>query len=142
MKKASDIIRALFDADTTENARMFSSLFSAWEKIAGEDISAHSKIIDLKNGALQIEVDHPGWLQMIRLKERSILRALKSNYKALDIRTIRLIIDSGEYKNIPEPVQRQPVAEEVADENSEEYRAFKALLERVRTLGTQRDRQA
>ena len=90
MKSARDLIAALFDEQTGVLADRYSSLFSGWRQIAGVDIAAHSAVKDLQNGALLIEVDHPGWVQMIRLKERSILMSIQKRYPELEIRVIKI----------------------------------------------------
>ncbi len=58
-------------------------LFSSWTKLLGndmEDIAAHSEPVDIKNNALIIYVDHPGWIQRIEFKKHHILRQVRKKY--------------------------------------------------------------
>ena len=46
--------------------------------ISGENIgwkmAGHSKVIDLQNGILLIEADHPGWIQMLNNYKNYIVK--------------------------------------------------------------------
>ena len=46
-------------------------------KNLGTNLYAHSRVIDLKNGILLIEADHPGWIQTLRLYQKYILTGLR-----------------------------------------------------------------
>ena len=43
----------------------------------GLNLYSHSRPVDLKNGILLIECDHPGWIQTMRLYQKYILTGLK-----------------------------------------------------------------
>ena len=49
------------------------SLSNIWEEVIkkiynyGSKLSGHTKVIDLKNGILLIESDHPGWNQILQI---------------------------------------------------------------------------
>jgi hypothetical protein len=111
MKKAGDIILALlreeFGPEFMDTAKAASGLFSSWTQIIKEvwsqsgqvdsdnsgfeDIPAaavHSRIKELERGTLVIEADHPGWIQILQTKQRSLLSAVQRRYKELDIRGI------------------------------------------------------
>lgn len=85
MKKASDYINEIFDSIQIDEHTHQISLFQSWEKIAGSDIAAHSKIHELEGKTLVISVDHPGWIQMIDLQKRRILRKISAQYPELGI---------------------------------------------------------
>ncbi|MBR1723208.1 MAG: DUF721 domain-containing protein [Treponema sp.] len=54
----------------------------------GANLYSHSRIIDLKNGILLVEVDHPGWIQTLRLYQKYILTGLKRNVPELSISSL------------------------------------------------------
>lgn len=142
MKEAKEIIKALFDEQHARQAQTYSSLFSGWSRIAGEDIASHSRIVDVKNGAVLVEVDHPGWLQMIRLRERRILTALRKRYAALAITRLKIHVAEEPHDVRADQASGEPApppnGEEVDDlrgKDSEEYREFQELLDRVKSLG-------
>jgi len=47
------------------------------KRIAGDALAAHARLIDVQNGILLVEVDHPGWLQMLQLRKAPLLEAAR-----------------------------------------------------------------
>jgi hypothetical protein len=86
MDKADDILKAFFSFYNLGGGEKYVALFSSWRKMAGDNIAAHSRIIDLRKGALVVEVDHPGWVQMLQMKREEILKNLAAEYPDLGIR--------------------------------------------------------
>ncbi|MFP4153175.1 MAG: DUF721 domain-containing protein [Alkalispirochaeta sp.] len=64
----------------------------AWPRIAGADLAAHSQILDIRNGALLLGVDHPGWLQRINMERRRIIAAVQREFPALEVRYLHLTV--------------------------------------------------
>ena len=132
MKKAGDILKSVLGDAEAQQAREWSSFFGGWSIIAGEDLAAHSKVIDVKKGTVLVEVDHPGWMQVLQLKATRILKAIKSKYPELDVEDIRCFLQSEQ----PDPPDQTPKNGRPSpapfDENTEEYREFKVLLDRLR----------
>ena len=54
----------------------------------GKKISAHSQVIDLKNGILFIEVDHSGWIQIIKTYQQYLKKYINSAIPELKIDSI------------------------------------------------------
>ena len=123
MKKARDILFDVLGGIHLEG-ETFVSFFDSWEKIAGTDISYHSHLSDLKNGILYIEVDHPGWIQLIQLKKREILKKTRSMFPQLKIEDIRIFL--VKHKKIPPLRDKEP--EDIGED--EEKLHFKELLEK------------
>jgi len=112
IKRAGDIITELFrerfGPDFMENARQSAGLFSSWTQIltevwsGTEDIppaAAHSRIRELERGQLQVEADHPGWIQILQTKQEAILSALQRKYPELDIKSISFRLSRGPIGN-------------------------------------------
>lgn len=62
-------------------------LLDAWSRILmrikspvneneGSNMAEHSRVVDLKKGILFVEVDHPGWMELIQLHRNYIMRGL------------------------------------------------------------------
>ncbi len=91
MKKAADLIKIMIDnMIQDESQREAVSLFSSWSEIAGIDEGAHSKIEEIENGIVYVKVDHPGWLQKLEFKKRTILRKLQKSYPELKLKDVRI----------------------------------------------------
>ena len=70
-------------------------LREAWPELTGSQIASHSKPGFIKDNALHVFVDHPGWLAELERMKRALLMKLQSSYRELNIRQIRFILDNG-----------------------------------------------
>jgi hypothetical protein len=95
MDKAGDLLKEFFAFYNIEGGKEYVALFSSWRKMAGDDIAAHSRIFNLQKGALIVEVDHPGWAQLLRMKQADILQRLSAAYPDLGIRMIHIRLAPG-----------------------------------------------
>lgn len=91
----SDMVNSVFSNIQKKDIETSNTVVSVWSKTlesikaknheTGRNLSAHSRVVDLKNGILLIEADHPGWIQLLRLYETYILNGL---HKAIPELTI------------------------------------------------------
>jgi hypothetical protein len=88
MKKAGDLLSVIFDDEILKKARGYHNLFSSWKIIAGEKIAAHSRIVELERYVLLVEADHPGWIQILRTKQKDLLNAVRRRFPDLSINGI------------------------------------------------------
>lgn len=96
----ADMITRVFsniDVNSLENATKLTSIWktvvrgikNTRDEFYGDKIAAHSDVIDLKNGQLLIETDHPGWIQVMQLHQKFIIRGL--NMKLPDLKISSLV---------------------------------------------------
>ena len=90
MKKAQDILKSLLDNYSVQEGETYHSFFRSWTRIAGQDAASHSKVKDIRAGVVIVEVDHPGWIQMIQMKKNPILKKIQQLYPELGIKDLRL----------------------------------------------------
>ena len=113
MEKAGDIFRTLVDRRLLERGEQYGALFGSWEQIAGEHLAAHSEIKDIRNGVVVVEADHPGWIQLLQLRQHTLLDALRRRFPDLGIRSLRLQLPrTGERsaENV-QPQEKPPAAQ-------------------------------
>ena len=134
MKKAGDILKSVLGDGEAQHAQEWASFFGAWSVIAGEDLAAHSKVIDVRRGTALVEVDHPGWMQIFQLKHSSILKAIKKRYPELDVEDIRCYLKSKNDSPSAANKPRRNIPPQI-DESTQEYKEFKNLLERLKKQG-------
>ena len=100
MKSAGEILSALFDERFLNKAQGYSKFFDSWNDITEKNgiaaASAHSRIKDLDKGIVLIEMDHPGWKQIIQTKQSKILNDFRIRFPQLDISGISLILGNSE----------------------------------------------
>src|SRR5574344_767508 len=100
-----NIISNTFKNIKSEDIQNTNQITDAWEKTLcsikgagsslkpanqyeGQNLYAHSRILDLKNGVLLVEADHPGWIQLLQMHKNYILRGLQKASPNLKINTI------------------------------------------------------
>jgi hypothetical protein len=116
MKTAGDIISALFDEGFIKKAKGYSKFFESWVDITAKNgIAAaadHSRIKDLDRGIILIEMDHPGWKQILQTKQSKLLNDFRYRFPELGISGISLMLGSREPSNnvqedIPQKEERE-----------------------------------
>jgi len=99
MKTAGDILSALFDEHFVKKARGYSKFFDSWVDITAKNgIAAaadHSRIKDLDRGVILIEMDHPGWKQILQTKQSKLLNDFRIRFPELDISGISLMLSKN-----------------------------------------------
>lgn len=91
---AADMITRVFSNISKNQLEESNSLFNAWSDTVskidgyGEKLAAHTKVIDLKNGTLLVETDHPGWTQILQVYENFIIKGMQWKAPELSIKTL------------------------------------------------------
>lgn len=85
MDKAEAILKKLFGRYVDQDDEGLIGFFSQWQGLVGTDLAAHADPVDIKNGALYLEVDHPAWLQRLHAKQADILKAIQGRFPNLGV---------------------------------------------------------
>ena len=72
----------------------------------GERLAGNTRVIDLKNGVLLIETDHPGWIQYLKLYQKFILNGLKMSLPKLKISSLAFRV-AGSQVSLSEMYEEQ-----------------------------------
>ena len=72
----------------------------------GERLANNTRVIDLKNGVLLVETDHPGWIQYLKTYQKFILTGLKMNLPELKISSLAFRV-TGEKVSLSESYEKQ-----------------------------------
>jgi hypothetical protein len=117
MKTAGDILSTLFDERFMKKAQVYSKFFDSWADITAKNeiasASAHSRIKDLDRGILLVEIDHPGWKQILQTKQTKLLNDFRYRFPELDISGISFMLgNSAPDKSETEFAQETEIAEE------------------------------
>jgi hypothetical protein len=119
VKKIGELLSAFFDEDTIKKAQGYNNLFSSWRDIAGESLAAHSRIVELEKSVLRIEADHPGWIQILQIRQKGLLNRVCRKFPALNITGISFRLS----RNPAAPVQPDYDAEPDARTGMEDAEA-------------------
>lgn len=124
-RKANEILTNIFDnlsqnllkdsANITNGWKyILSSIKSRNNKNIGELLISHTRVVDLKNGILLVETDHPGYIQTLQMYNSYIIRGMNKKYPELEIKTLsfRLKGTNFELKDIKEKTNEEKYTEE------------------------------
>ncbi len=89
MRKAGDVLRALLKERGWPAEDPYGPLFRGWEGIAGHELGSRSRVVEVEDGVVIVEVDHPGWLQMLQLRKRALLEAARRAVPGARIEDVR-----------------------------------------------------
>jgi hypothetical protein len=88
VRKAADIIGSIVGPDVAAMAGSWSRMPGMWQQAAGDVLAAHSRPVDVRNGILVVEADHPGWIQLLQIEQQRIMDTVKRRLPELAIRGI------------------------------------------------------
>jgi hypothetical protein len=116
MKTAGDILSVLFDEGFAKKAQGYSSLFDSWKDITAKNgiasAAAHSRIKDIDRGILLIEMDHPGWKQILQTKQSKLLNDFRIRFPDMDITGIALILGQPGQSDETQPEMQPEIQNE------------------------------
>jgi hypothetical protein len=134
MKTAGDILSALFDEGFVKKAQGYSKFFDSWADITAKNgiaaAATHSRIKDLDRGIVLVEMDHPGWKQILQTKQSKLLNDLRIRFPELEISGISLMLGYASAIDKPsaetdEPTTQSATVEEPPQEQLPEQPAAK-----------------
>lgn len=98
----NELIHKTFSSISVGESKKAMDIFSAWEKVLskirsanheanpneGQNLIDHTRIIDLKNGVLLVEADHPGWISLLQMHKKFILKGMEMEIPGEEISTL------------------------------------------------------
>jgi hypothetical protein len=159
IRDVSSLLSSFFDADKLRRGERYSDFFSSWPALVGARLAAHSRVVDVDKGLLVIEADHPGWIQLLQMRQTGILDAVAQRFPELGLRGIvfrvsgqggivrsQAVVSQREEQkkdNEPEKVSKESGSGTSLDEPSRieepEDPAFRALFESLKRTMREKD---
>lgn len=114
MERAGDLLRRFFEYHNLgAEGQKYVTFFSSWSRIAGRDLAAHSQIADIRHNAAIIEVDHPAWMQMLQMRQKSILERMQAESPDLGIGSIQMrLVDRRNWTGTPDAVSSESLVQD------------------------------
>jgi hypothetical protein len=85
VRKASDLIGMLLSPTVRDKADAWTRFSGFWKHAAGENLAAHSRVADVRNGIVFVEAEHPGWIQLLQMRQDAILDAVVRTFPELGV---------------------------------------------------------
>lgn len=110
IRKAGELVERLMGPKAADEAQGWARFFSSWNSSVGERLAAHSRPVDVRNGIVLVEAEHPGWIQLLQLKQEGLLAQLKKAFPDLGIRGIAFRLQGSGGREIAPPPDAKPGA--------------------------------
>ncbi len=148
MRKAEDVFKAFLSQYNIKKGDTYFSFFSSWKEIAGRDIAAHSRLIDIRHNAAVIEIDHPAWMQMLQMKEKKVLSEMRRRFPSLSIRSLQMrLVDVIDWEKMPagrapkEQENRGGEEENDTETSAEQRDRTNAEVQKTELSGTEQNKK-
>ena len=92
VKSVADVLKDVVSSFEQPVQESVLVLREAWPKLVGPQIATHSEPGFIKDFALTVFVDHPGWMAELERMKRPVLMKLQASYRNLRIRHIRFAL--------------------------------------------------
>jgi len=154
-QKADSIISSIF-SDIGSSLKEANKTVSIWNKVLlsiksskidGSQLADHSKILDLKNGILIVETDHPGRIQLFQMYKNYIQKGINKNLPDLQIKNIVFKLKKTDKveikKDVNDIIREKLLADNIDDDFEIKYPSqkekkselpddIKAIFERIK----------
>ena len=120
IKDVSSLLSSFFDADKLKQGEKYSEFFASWQDIVGARLAAHSRIVDIDKGLLVIEAEHPGWIQLLQLRQSGIVAEVARKYPELGLRGVMFRLSGQGLRSpaVQKPQEAVPDADDRAAEDA------------------------
>jgi hypothetical protein len=98
IKDIGSLLAAFFDEEKLRRGGRYAQFFESWKAVVGDHLASHSRVVDLEKGILIVEADHPGWIQLLQLRQTQAVNALTKRFPDLPIRGIAFRLSGAEYR--------------------------------------------
>jgi hypothetical protein len=92
MDRAGDLLKSVFSFPDAAAGEKYLPLFKNWKSIVGNDLAKRVTLKDIRKDCLVAEVAHPGWLQAVLLRKKTIIKRVNTLYQGIGIKDIKVNI--------------------------------------------------
>ncbi|MCK4565133.1 MAG: DUF721 domain-containing protein, partial [Verrucomicrobia bacterium] len=93
IRSIDGILKDVIDGLEQPQSENILILRDAWSELVGEQIAKHSTPGFIKDFALNVFVDLPGWMPELERIKRLLLQKLQSQYRELRIRKLNFLLE-------------------------------------------------
>jgi hypothetical protein len=87
-KPIGNVLSSFFEENLSAKAGKVSEFFKSWRNIAGERLSSHSRVVEVENGIVIVEAEHPSWIQLLQMRQEEMLCAIEKGWPELAVKGI------------------------------------------------------
>ena len=104
MYRAGELLKEVLTRAHVDPEAPQTRIYQTWDQILGADLAGRARLRDIDRGRLLVEVDHPAWIQLIQMRQRTILRRVQRQFPVLGVKRLHLVVGA------PPADRREPYA--------------------------------
>ena len=104
MYRAGELLKEVLARAHVDPEAPQTRIYQTWDQILGADLAGRARLRDIDRGRLLVEVDHPAWVQLIQMRQRTILRRVQRQFPVLGVKRLHLVVGA------PPADRREPYA--------------------------------
>lgn len=110
MYRAGDLLKEVLTRAGVDPRAPQTLIYRTWDELLGADLAGRARLRDIDHGRLLVEVDHPASLQLIRMRQRTILRRVQRRFPVLGVRRLQVVVGAGVGAVRDEPAEERAAA--------------------------------
>ena len=112
MYRAADLLKEVLARAGVDQQAPQAVIHRLWDELLGPDLAGSAWLRDIRRGRLEVEVDHPARLQLVRMRQRQILRRVRQRFPELAVTGLHVVVGS---RRPPERARRDDSASAAQD---------------------------
>ena len=94
MYRAADLLKEVLARAGVDSQAPQALIYRLWDELLGADLAGSAWLRDIRRGRLEVVVDHPARLQLVRLRQRQILRRVRRRFPELAVTGLHVVVGS------------------------------------------------
>ena len=94
MYRAADLLKEVLARAGIDPQAPQALIYRLWDELLGADLAGSAWLRDIRRGRLEVEVDHPARLQLVRMRQREILRRVRRRVPELAVTGVHVVVGS------------------------------------------------
>ena len=92
MYRAADLLKEVLARAGFDPQAPQALIYRLWDELLGADLAGSAWLRDIRRGRLEVEVDHPARLQLVRMRQREILRRVRRRFPELAVTGLHVVV--------------------------------------------------
>jgi hypothetical protein len=107
-QKIGDLIQHILP-EHSQDIQQILGVTRRWRDLVGDRLAGYSKVVEINDGILVVDLAHPGFKQLFQMEQKKILYKLNKENPELKVKRIRLrIVDNLEQSPPSYSLEKKP----------------------------------
>ena len=108
MYRAAELLKEVLARAGVDAQAPQALIYRLWDELLGPDLAGSARLREVRHGRLEVEVDHPAWLQLVRMRQREILQRVQQRFPELAVTRLHVVVGSRAAAGRERPANTPP----------------------------------